>query len=220
MGWLFSRRLIGLRLRRLGLRPRRLGLTLRGCLRGRRLRRRRCARPVFEYPRNHMEAADDDHNDGRRHRERPQPLRQFFRLSCAGTAGPGDLPIVVRGRSGLRRAARCCDEIRLAAARVGNDRRLRSDHGFRRGDAVGRGRRLARAAWKRAGFQRMIRRQAGVDRCPRRAGRRLREFNLAQLWRDVGRGGCERQGSRFHRRGSRLKNRRHRMRREFRCIQR
>ena len=123
-----------------------------------------------------MEAADDDRNDGRRDRERPQPLRQFFRLSCAGTAGPGDFAIVVRGRSGLRRAARCCDEIRLAAARVGNDRRLRSDHGFRRGDAVGCGRRLARASWKRAGFQRIIRRQAGVDRCPRRAGRRLREF--------------------------------------------
>ena len=200
-------RLIGLRLR-LGLRPRRLARPAGSCLRGRRLRRRRRARAVFEQPRNQLETADHDHDDGGSNRDGPEPLREFFRLLGSGTADPGDLAIARRGGGGLRRAARGGDEIRLATGRVGNDGGLRSDHGFRCGNAVGRGCRLARAARKRAGLQRMIRRQARVDRRARRARRRLRDFDLAQLRRHVGGdGGCDRHRGHFRRRGNGLEDR-------------
>jgi hypothetical protein len=90
-----------------------------------------------------VEAADNNDDDGGGDRDHAYALGEIFRLGCALRAGPGQPPTLGRGCCGsLRGAASRSDIIRLAA-RIRNDRRLRSHRRFRRSDAVGGGRRTA-----------------------------------------------------------------------------
>ena len=89
-------------------------------------------------------------------------------MSARGSALGPRLVVGRRGGGGLRGATRGGDEIRLFA-RLGRDRRFGvTDGSFGSSDPIGCRRHRARTGGG-AGLQRMIGRQIGIDRLPRRS---------------------------------------------------
>ena len=148
---------------------------------------RRCARTVIlKKPRNDMETADDDHDDRSRNRQRTQFLGPFL-YRCGSGNDVAGLALGGDAGGGFCGAPRCCDEIGLAAAWIRNNRRLCSNRCFRGGDPLRSRGCCTRAVGAGTRLQRVIGRQAWIDRHPC-AGKALRWGHgrrRSPLWRQL-----------------------------------